>query len=97
MNVVISKGASNFISRRGIETITLTYLEIETACQIGICKDIDLSYDRPENPEKYRRLEADDVEVFVDRQLNPAGDIHIKKQWVWKFASLYVDNVGVPL
>jgi len=95
--ISISPRAKRFLQDKGVKTIVLSFVELETGCCVGVAKDVAVSFEPPRDPRKFWRRHADGWEVFVDRQLKSDAEVVIKKQGFWKFASLYVDGLRVPL
>jgi len=97
VSISISPGAQRFLREKGVKTVVLSFLELQTGCCVGVVKDVAVTFEPPADPRKFWRRHADDFEVFIDRQLKSDAEVVIKKQGFWKFASLYVDGLRVPL
>ena len=93
----ITPGARRYLVSRGYEAVVLTYTELEVGDSIGVAKEVTITYEPPEDRERYRLFPVDDIEVFVDRRLRADGDVVIKKQGFWKLTSLYADGFRIPI
>ncbi len=97
MPVRIAPSARKYIEDNGIRALTLKLVELETACCVGVVKEVEVLLFPPNDTRKFWRRNYDGVEIWVDRKINSQGDVVIKKQGFWKFISLYADGVLVPL
>lgn len=97
MDVRLSPGAKKYIQKHSIECLVLTLVELETGCTLGVAKDIQVSFEYPQNPSQFLWGKAEGVEVFVDRRLKVTGTVAIKKQGLGRFSCLFADGLGVPI
>ena len=97
MAIKITKAAKKYIDERNINTIVLTFLEMEAGCMVGVAKDIDVSFDPPEKEEAFLKSNVKGIAVYIDKRLSPSKEVTIRKQGFWRFSSLYADGLRVPI
>lgn len=97
MKIIIHRKALKYLEERQAEDISITLAEIDTNCPIGTAKEIRVILEKPQNLKSYRWKKVDKYHFFIDRRLREIGPIVLKKQGFWKFSSLYVEGLQVPL
>ncbi len=95
--VRFSANAKRFLKKKGIGTIVLRFVEIESGCMVGVAKDVAVTFDPPADVGAFRRDLVEGIEVFIDPKLNLDDEVVIKRQGFWNFSSLYADGVRVPI
>ena len=97
MKIRITSRAKKYLETKKIKDIVLKLVELDVAESIGVAKEVSVGFGAPDDKNKYRCCDVDSYRVCVDRRLEAIGDVTIKKQGFWKFASLYVDGFRVPI
>jgi hypothetical protein len=93
MGVKISDKARAYLDRRRVKSLVLSL----TALKIGCChtvafKDVEVSCGSPEAEGHFWRRHVHDIDVFVDRRIDPADEIEIKCQGWGRFCFLYAEG-----
>jgi hypothetical protein len=97
MKIRITSRAKKYLEAKNFKNIVLRFMELDVAETVGVVKDVTVSFEVPEDKDKYWCYNIDSYQVFVDRRLEAISDVIIKKQGFWKFASLYVDGFRISI
>jgi len=97
MKIRITSRAKKYLEAKNVMNIVLKFMELDVAESIGVAKDVMVSLEVPEDKDNYWCCNVGSYRVFVDRRLEAIGDVVIKKQGFWRFASLYVDGFRIPI
>jgi len=98
MDIRLSSRARKYLQDKEASELTLYLVDIEAgSSSIGVVKDVGISLNQPKRPEQFLHDRVEGLDIYVDRKLKITGPIVIKKQGVWKFASLFADGLHVPI
>lgn len=97
MKIRITSRAKKYLEAKNFKDIVLKFMVLDVAESVGVAKEVMVSFEVPEDKDKYWCYNVGSYRVFVDRRLEAIGDVVIKKQGFWKLASLYVDGFRIPI
>ena len=98
MQVSISPSARKFMQAHQIDCVTFKLKEMEPAgCCVGIVKEIEPSFDRPPNTDRYRHFQAEGKDIYIYRDIKIIGSLRVTTEGFWKMRRLALNGVTIPL
>lgn len=98
INISISSSAKKFIMEKGITDITFDLEIIEPAgCSLGIVKEIEPVYRAAENADQYFCIEAENIRIYISRQIKILGPLWLTTEGFWKMKRLNLSGATIPI